>query len=65
MQKTDLETQLKNLEADLEDLEETVRFNLSHTSAHIGGSQVKRDQEILEEMRQEIARLRTLLKELE
>ncbi len=65
MEKTDLEAQLKGLEADLEDLEETISFNLSHSSAHIGGAEVRRDQEILEEMRQEVARLRALLKELE
>jgi hypothetical protein len=65
MKKKDLESTLRRLEADLEDLEETMRFNLSHTSAHIGGAQVRRDEETLEQLRQEIGRIQALLKELE
>lgn len=65
MKKKDLESALRRLEADLEDLEETMSFNLSYTSAHIGGAQVRKDEEALGELRQEIARIRTLLKAYE
>jgi hypothetical protein len=65
VKKKDLESALRRLEADLEDLEETMRFNLSHTSAHIGGGQVRRDEETLEQLRQEISRIRELLKAFE
>jgi len=65
MKKKDLESTLRRLEADLEDLEETMSFNLSYTSAHIGGAQFRKDEETLEELRQEIDRIRTLLKECE
>ena len=65
MKKKDLESALRRLEADLEDLEETMSFNLSYTSAHIGGAQVRKDEEALGELRQEIARIQTLLRECE
>jgi hypothetical protein len=65
MTKKELESALRRLEADLEDLEETMGFNLSHTSAHIGGAQVRKDQETLELLRHEIGRIRNLLKECE
>jgi hypothetical protein len=63
MKKKDLESTLRRLEADLEDLEETMRFNLSHTTAHIGGGQVRRDEEMLDQLRREISRIRALLQE--
>ncbi|MGE5299428.1 MAG: hypothetical protein ACM3MB_00500 [Acidobacteriota bacterium] len=65
MKKNDLESTLRRLEADLEDLEETMSFNLSYTSAHIGGAQFRKDEETLGELRQEIDRIRTLLKAYE
>ena len=65
MKKKDLESALRRLEADLEDLEETMSFNLSYTSAHIGGAQVRKDEEALDELRHEIARIQTLLKAYE
>ena len=65
MKKKDLESALRRLEAELEDLEETMGFNLSFTSAHIGGAQVRKDQETLEVLRKEIGRIRDLLKECE
>jgi predicted metal-binding protein len=61
MTREELEASLRSLQGDLEDLEETMSFNFTYSSAHIGGGQVKKDEECLEETRDRIAAVRALL----
>ncbi len=61
MNKNDLQLELKRLRDCLEDLEETMQFNLTHTSAHISGQQVKKDEESLGMLKHEIATLEQIL----
>ncbi len=56
-----LEARLKRLKEDLEDMEETLSFNLLHSSAHIPGRQVRQDEECLEELKKEISRIEKIL----
>ena len=62
MTKTELEAKLKSLKNELEDLEDTIAFNLMNTSAHIPGSHVRSDEELLEELKKEISAVETMLK---
>jgi hypothetical protein len=61
MSKHELESTLKRLQADLEDLEETITFNFSHSAAHIGGGQVRKDEEALGELKEKIAGIKAAL----
>lgn len=54
---TELETELRRLQSRYEDLEETITFNLTHTSAHIGSGEVRQDEETLKDLQEEIASL--------
>lgn len=61
MNKNELQLELKRLRGNLEDLEETMQFNFTHSSAHISGEQVKKDDEILSMLKHEIAAIELLL----
>ena len=52
-----MKTELQRLKAELEDLEETIAFNLMHTGAHIPGRQVREDDERLKELKEKISML--------
>jgi tetrahydromethanopterin S-methyltransferase subunit G len=64
MSKDELESTLKRLKSNLEDLEETITFNFSHTSDHIGGKQVRKDEGILRELKEEIEKVKKILSKL-
>jgi hypothetical protein len=61
MSKAELETILKRLQNNLEDLEETINFNFTYSSAHIGGNQVRKDEESLQKVKEEIVRVKLIL----
>jgi len=61
MNREELASSLQRLLSDLEDLEETISFHLTYSSAHIGGGQVRKDEESLKEIRDKIAYVRQLL----
>jgi hypothetical protein len=63
MSKAELGSALNNLRDSLADLEETVQFNLTYSSAHISGKQVSKDEESLSLLREEIARVEQLIAE--
>ncbi len=59
--RTALEAELKRLKEDLEDMEETLSFNLLHSSAHIPGRQTRQDAEYLEYLKKEVLRIEKIL----
>ena len=61
MNREELASSLQRLQSDLEDLEETISFHLTYSSAHVGGGQVRKDEESLKEIRDKIAYVRQLL----
>jgi len=61
MSKVELEAELKRLQDDLEDLEETFQYHLKNTSAHISGSTVTKGEEELEKLEIEIVKIKKLL----
>ncbi len=61
MRREELEAQMERMQRDLEDLEETIGFNLINTSAHISGGQVRNDEASLTALREQIAVIRQLL----
>ena len=61
LSKTELELILKRLQSSFEDLEETINFNFTHSAAHIDGSQVRRDEESLRELKEEICKVKESL----
>jgi hypothetical protein len=64
MSKADLQLALKNLRENLVDLEETVQFNLTYSAAHISGQQVRKDEESLRLLKEEIDRVERLMSEM-
>ena len=64
MTKSELEAKLKSLKNELEDLEDTIAFNLMNTSAHIPGHHVRSDEELLEELKKEIKKTEDILSQL-
>lgn len=64
MSKAELESNLKKLKNDFEDLEETITFNLANSSSHIGGGQVRKDMDCLEELKAEICQIENILLEM-
>jgi hypothetical protein len=63
MTKSELEKKLKGLRDELEDLEDAIAFNLMNTSAHIPGGHVRKDEELLEELKKKIAGIERELNE--
>ncbi len=61
MSGTELESVLYHLERNLEDMEEIIVFDYNFTSSHIGGHQVKKDEERLVKLKDEISRVQRLL----
>ena len=59
--RAELESELTRLRNNLEDLEDMVRFDFTFTSAHIGGAQVRRDEDNMRRLRETIARIEELL----
>jgi len=53
---------LKDLQESLADLEETMQFDLTYSSAHISGNQVSKDEESLRLLREEVARVERFLR---
>ncbi|MEJ2697102.1 MAG: hypothetical protein P8013_10690 [Candidatus Sulfobium sp.] len=61
--RSELESEIRRLKSDLEDLEETVAFHFANTSAHIPGSSVARAEEEREALKAQIAEVERLLSE--
>ncbi len=61
MSRTELESALKRLRFQVEDLEEMIGFDYTFTSAHIGGSQVRKDENKLTELKEQISLIERLL----
>jgi hypothetical protein len=61
MSKAELEVALKRLQSNFDDLEETINFNFTYSSAHIGGNQVRKDEESLQKLKEEIVRVKQIL----
>jgi len=61
MSKVKLEDELRRLQDDLEDLEETFQFHLRNTSNHISGRTVAKGEEELERLKLEIGKIKKLL----
>jgi hypothetical protein len=57
----ELKTILKLLQFELEDLEEALNFNFTYTSAHIGGREVRKDEERLRQLKEKIAKINEIL----
>jgi hypothetical protein len=63
MSRSELEAALKRLQSNFDDLGETINFNFAYSSSHIGGEQVRRDEELLRELKEEILKVKELLAE--
>jgi hypothetical protein len=61
LSKTELDLILKRLQSSFEDLEETINFNFAHSAAHIGGGQVRKDEESLIKLKEEICKVKKYL----
>ena len=61
MSRIALESVLDDLKRNLEDLDETIKFDYNFTSAHIGGHRVKKDEERLSKLKEEISRVQEIL----
>ena len=61
MSKVELEVELRRLQDDLEDLEETFQFHMRNTSDHISGRVVKKGEDELERLQVEISKIKQLL----
>ena len=61
MSRVELEDELKRLNDNLEDLEETFQFHLKNTSDHISGRIVAKGEEEIEKLKLEIDRLKKVL----
>ena len=61
----EIETEILRLQDELDDLEEALHFEYTYTTAHIGGRQVRRDEENLTRLRSKIADLQALLSRME
>ncbi len=61
MSRSELEAHLKRLRSRYEDLEETITFNFANSTAHISGGQVRKDVDVLNEIKQEISRIESIL----
>lgn len=61
MDRAALEVALIRLRDEYDDLEETITFNFTHTTAHINAGQAVNDEETLCELRQEIEKVEQLL----
>ena len=61
MSKAELGSVLKDLQESLVDLEETIEFDLTFSSAHISRKQVSKDEESLRLLREDIARVERLI----
>ncbi len=59
-----LKTLLARLQTEFEDLEETINFNFIYTSAHIGGREVRKDEERLGQLKENIAMIKEVLSKL-
>jgi predicted mannosyl-3-phosphoglycerate phosphatase (HAD superfamily) len=60
----ELRTTLRRLRGDLQDLEETFNFNLTHTQAHLARSAVVEHETELNEYREKIVRVLEALNRL-
>ena len=63
--KSELETILKRLKSRYYDLEETISFNFTYSTAHIGGRQVRKDVDMLNELKAEIGRIEVILSRMD
>jgi hypothetical protein len=61
MGRDELESVLERLKSELEDLEDLIGFDYTFTSAHIGGSQVRKDEANLVQLKEQIAMIERLL----
>ena len=63
MSTDELNAELKRLKDNLEDLEDTFAFNLTNTSAHINTGVVVEAEEELDELKAEIIKIESYIKE--
>ncbi len=61
MSKVELEDELKRLQDDFEDLEETFQFHLKNTYDHISSVTVAKGEEELERLKLEIDKIKKIL----
>ena len=61
MSKVELEDELRRLQDNFEDLEETFHFHMRNTSDHISGRVVKKGEDELERLKGEIGKIKQLL----
>jgi hypothetical protein len=61
MSKYELLIELKRLRDNLKDLEETMNFHYTFSSAHISGEQAKKDEQTLDVLKQEIATIELII----
>lgn len=61
MNKVELEHELRRLQDDFGDLEETFQFHLRNTSDHISGRTVSKGEEELERLKVRIEKIKELL----
>ncbi|MBN2654984.1 MAG: hypothetical protein JXR79_07755 [Nitrospirae bacterium] len=59
----DLQKRLRMLMSDYEDLKETMSFHFNYTSAHISSKKVKKDEECLQSLQDEIRKIEDMLSE--
>jgi hypothetical protein len=61
MNEVELEAELRRLQDDLEDMEETFQFHMRNTSDHISSRVVKKNEQELERLGTEINKIKKLL----
>jgi hypothetical protein len=61
MNKVELEAELRRLQDDLEDMEETFQFHMRNTSDHISSRVVKKGEQEIEKLGTEINKIKQLL----
>lgn len=63
--RAELTSTLVKLRAEMEDLEETIRFYYLNSAAHINGGEVLRDEETMAELKSGIAEIEALINRTE
>ncbi len=62
MSREELESELKRLKDEFEDMEATFEFNLMNTSAHLRTGIIEEHEQEIKELKDEIAKVEQLLK---
>ncbi len=61
MSRAELESVMDHLQRNLEDIEEMIEFDYNFTSAHISGHRVKKDEERIAELKDNISQVQRIL----